>query len=101
MTDVAKDHKVTITITSSSFGTINSELTNTEYAMTAEELVYKHYVIADTVLAALTGNNAGQGGAIREMSDQFLDVMAESEGDLGKALKKAPWANRGKKPAKK
>ena len=89
-----KDHQVTVTIKSTSFGVDNSVLENTEYAMDAEELVYKHYTIADAVLTALTGDNAGEGGAIREMSEQFLDVMAESGGDLGKALENTAWKKR-------
>ena len=89
--DIEKDHKVTLTLTSSSFGTINCELVNVEYAMTPEELVYKHYTIADAILAALTGDNAGNGGAIRGMSQEFLDTMAEAGGDLEKALENQPW----------
>ena len=96
-----KDHKVTVTIKSTSFGVDNSVLENVEYAASAEELVHKHYTITDAVLTALTGDNAGEGGAIREMSDQFLDVMAESGGDLGKALDKTPWKTRKPKAKKK
>jgi len=96
--DIEKDHKVTVTLTSTSFGTINSELVNVEYAMTPEELVYKHYNIADAILKALTGDNDGTGGAIRKMSEDFLDVMEESGGDLEKALGNAAWKKpRGKK----
>lgn len=92
-----KDHSVTVTINSSSFGITNSELRHTEYASCPEELVYKHYAIADAILKSLTGNNDGSGGAIREMSNNFLKVMEESGGDLEKVLnEKVQWKRKGK-----
>ena len=48
-----KNHSVTVTITSSSNGTVNQEVGFTEYAATPEELVAKHFVIAGKVVDAV------------------------------------------------
>lgn len=48
-----KAHSVTVTITSRSNGSVNQEVAFTEFAGTADELVAKHFVIADKVVAAV------------------------------------------------
>jgi len=92
-----KEHKVSITISSESFGIVNQSITVTEYAATPEELVYKHQSIGDAVITALNGKNEdGSGGVVRGMSELFLDTMADAGGDLTKALDEQPWRKRNK-----
>jgi hypothetical protein len=48
-----KAHSVTVTITSRSNGSVNQEVAFTEFAGTSDELVLKHFTIADKVVAAV------------------------------------------------
>ena len=50
---MAKNHSVTVTITSRSDGDVNQEVGFTEYASSAEELVAKHFAISDAVVPAV------------------------------------------------
>lgn len=52
---MAKNHRVTVTITSTSGNDTNQVVSFTEFAATAEELVQKHFAIAGAVVAAVTG----------------------------------------------
>lgn len=90
-----KEHKVTITVQSESFGMVNQTITLAEYASTPEELVYKHQSISDALLVALNGDNS-KDGVVRGMGEQFLDAMAENDGDLEEVLKNTPWGRGGK-----
>lgn len=99
-----KDHGVTTICISHSFGVVNGVVVHEEDAMTPEELAYKHEMITDGLFSGLWGNEENR-GTVRQMKDQFIDVMAEAGGDLAKAMEGAPWkkgkeAGKGKVPAK-
>lgn len=52
---MAKNHSVTVTITSTSGNDTNQVVSFTEFAATPEELVTKNFAIAGAVVAAVTG----------------------------------------------
>lgn len=54
-TDMAKNHSITVTITSTSGGDTNQVVSFTEFAGSPEELVAKNFAIAGAVVAAVQG----------------------------------------------
>jgi hypothetical protein len=62
---MAKEHCVTVTISSTSGGVVNQNVILEEYASTVEELVWKNHAVADAVIVAL--NNC-----MKELSGAFL-----------------------------
>lgn len=62
---MAKQHCVTVSITSESNGVLNQEVILREYAATQEELVAKNIALADAVVGACVD-------ATREFAKPFL-----------------------------
>ena len=68
---MAKEHCVTVTISSISGGVVNQNVILEEYASTAEELVMKNHAVADAVLLALNS-------CMKELSGVFLNSGSET-----------------------
>jgi hypothetical protein len=60
-----KPHYVKVTIESVSEGVVNQEVTFIEYAVTAEELVKKHFAISEGIVSGVIG-------ATKELAAPFL-----------------------------
>lgn len=48
-----KEHSITVTITTESFGEVNQRTLNTEYATTPEEFMAKDFAITEAVIGAM------------------------------------------------
>ena len=85
-----KEHGVVTICLDHSNGKVNGMVVHHEDASSPEELTYKYQTISDAVIEALNGDNI-EGGAVREMGDDFLMAMEASGGDLVKAQALASW----------
>ena len=85
-----KDHGVTTICLDHSFGVVNGMVVHHEDASTPEELTYKYQTICDAVIEALNGDNT-EGGAVRQMGDDFLGAMEIAGGSLEEAQKLGSW----------
>lgn len=93
-----KPFGVTIVAVSWTNGVPDNKILYTEGATFPEEYVDKQQAIWDAVLWSLNGDNeSGSGGVIRQMGEEFQQIVAESGGDMEQAVAKAKekWAKGG------
>jgi len=82
-----KPYGITILVLEHSEGKVDQMINMTEYASSAAENVFKYQWISDAIIEALNGKNeAGSGGAFREMGEMFQAAFAQSGGDAAQAM---------------
>jgi len=82
-----KPHGTTIVAVSWTGGVPDNQVMFTEYASTPDEYVFEQQWIWDSVLGGLNGGNeAGSGGALREMGEIFQESYDKNKGDLVKTM---------------
>lgn len=84
---LSKPYGVTLIACNHTNGVIDQIIPITEYAATADEQVYKYQWLCDAVIQALNGKNeAGTGGALREMGEGFQLLYEATGGDMEKMM---------------
>jgi len=82
-----KPHGTTIVAVSWTAGVPDNQLMFTEYASSADEYVFEQQWIWDSIMSGLNGGNeAGTGGALREMGEIFQESYDKNKGDLTKTM---------------
>lgn len=83
-----KPFGITIAVIEHSNGVVDQVIPLTEYSGSGPENVFKYQWLSDVILQALNGKNeAGSGGAFRQMGEQYQAIAAASGGDEAKADK--------------